>query len=91
MDPITSRVPHLQMSPNAKGPFQDIINTPKTGVGSWKKKAWARGLATGGDLMVLAEKRSSDYITEAGEDYGRLGKFSRTTPMEIVLAEADHA
>jgi hypothetical protein len=91
VDSITPRGPHPQKSPNDKGPLKDVTNIPKTGMGSWKKKARASWLATSGSLMVLAEKRSSEYITEACEDYGRPGKYPRTTPIEIVLAEVDHA
>ena len=90
VDSITTRGTHPQKSPNDKGPLMDVTNITKTGMGSLKKKARASGLATGGSLMVLAEKRSSEYVDEACEDYGRPGKYPRTTPMEIVLAEADH-
>ena len=43
----------------------------------------------GGLLMALTEKRHSDFMIKASEDYGRIGKFPRTIPMDIVLAEAD--
>jgi hypothetical protein len=43
----------------------------------------------GGLLVALTEKRHSDFMIKASEDYGRIGKFPRTIPIDIVLAEAD--
>jgi hypothetical protein len=88
--PGTPHDPKTQQSPNNKGPLSDVTNLTKTGVGSWKKKARARGKETGGSLVILAEKRSSDCVHATCEDNGRPGKYPRTTPMEIELAEADH-
>jgi hypothetical protein len=48
-------------------------------------------MGTEGPVVVLAEKRSSEAINEACENYGRPEKYPRTTPMDITLAEADHA
>lgn len=91
VDPLTPRNPQQQKSPNDKSPLNEITNTPKTKVGSWKKKTRVRGFETEGLSVALAEKRSSEPLSEAGEEYGRPGKYPRTTPMDIVLAEADHA
>ena len=74
-----------------KGPLTDITNTPKTRVGSWKKKARAHGIETGGPLVALPEKRHSDFLNEVSEDYCRPGKDPRTTPMDIVSAEANNS
>uniref|UniRef100_A0A2N9ETE5 Reverse transcriptase domain-containing protein n=1 Tax=Fagus sylvatica TaxID=28930 RepID=A0A2N9ETE5_FAGSY len=52
-------------NPKDKGPLTDITNIPKTGVGSWKKKARAYGMGIEGPVVVLAEKRGSEAINEA--------------------------
>jgi hypothetical protein len=89
--PSNPHGPCTQQNPSDKGPLNDVTNIIKASVGSWKKKTRARGMETGEALLVLAEKRSSDSIQATYEDYGRPRKYQRTTPMEIVLAEADHA
>ena len=83
--------PCTQHNPSDKGPLNDVTNITKASVGSWRKKTRARGMETGEALLVLAEKRSSDSMQATYEDDGRPGKYQRTTPMEIVLAEVDHA
>ena len=90
-NPCTQAIIHPQEHTKVKGPLTDITNTPKTRVGSRKKKARAHGIETGGPLVALPEKRHSDFLNEVSEDYCRPGKDPRTTPMDIVSAEANNS